>query len=160
VGTQSPGYGLESWTASAPPAGGINQEEHPMSDRTLRYLTATVIAMLFIHQVGGMVVHVFGTLWGVISAIAVAAVSVVVVRMASPGARYSMVLLLLVMAFFAVPLVVTVWGTLTEEATWIDRLIRLTPFILGFAAPIVLLLLVYLELRKRNTGSEAAVHWK
>ena len=42
-----------------------------------------------------------------------------------------------------------VWRGMSEDASWLDRLIMLTPFIVGFGAPIVLLL-VYYELRKRS----------
>ncbi len=38
---------------------------------------------------------------------------------------------------------------MTEEVSWFERVVRLTPFIIGFGAPIVLLLVVYHELRKR-----------
>lgn len=43
-----------------------------------------------------------------------------------------------------------IWRGITEDASWLDRLIMLTPFVVGFGAPILLLLLVYYELRKRS----------
>lgn len=124
-----------------------------MSDRTLRYIIALAIAMLLIFQIGTLISGFFGTIWGLVSAIVVAAVSFVSARLAKAGGKGSLWFLLPTVVFTLIPIMLTIWRGVTEDETWLDMLVRLTPFTVGFGAPIILLLLAYYELRKRDIRS-------
>lgn len=124
-----------------------------MSDKVLRYLIATVIAMLLIYQIGTMIAGIFGMAWGAVSAAVVALVSFFSTRLAKAGGKSSLWFLLPTLLFTIMPIAMKIWNTMTENADWLDRLSGLFPFILSFGAPIVLLLLVYYELRRRTMVS-------
>lgn len=121
-----------------------------MSDRTLRILIAAVIVMLLVFQIGTLISGIFGMVWGIVASVVVAAISFLSVRLAKAGGKSSLWFLLPTLLFTVVPIVMTVWNALTSEATWLDRVIGLTPFLVGFGLPMILLLLVYHELRKRT----------
>jgi uncharacterized membrane protein len=121
-----------------------------MSDKTLRYIIALAIAMLLIYQIGMLISGTFGMFWGTIAAIVVAAVSFFSARLAKAGGKSSLWFLFPTVILILIPIALKVWRGVTQDETWIDLLIRLTPFIVGFGAPIVLLLVVYYELRKRS----------
>ena len=124
-----------------------------MSDRTLRYIIALAIAMLLIFQIGTLISGFFGMVWGLVSAIVVAAVSFFSARLAKAGGKGSLWFLLPAVVFTLIPIVLTIWRGITQDETWLDLLVRLTPFTVGFGAPILLLLLAYYELRRRDIRS-------
>ncbi len=121
-----------------------------MSDRTLRYIIALAIAMLLIFQIGTLISGFFGTVWGLVSAIVVAVVSFISARLAKAGGKGSLWFLFPIIVFTLIPIALTIWRGITQDETWLDLLVRLTPFTVGFGAPILLLLLAYYELRKRD----------
>lgn len=121
-----------------------------MSDRTLRYIIALAIAMLLIFQIGTLISGFFGTVWGLVSAIVVAVVSFISARLAKAGGKGSLWFLFPIIVFTLIPIALTIWRGITQDETWLDLLVRLTPFTVGFGAPILLLLLAYFELRKRD----------
>jgi len=121
-----------------------------MSDRTLRFLIAAVISMLLIFQTGTLISNVFGVAWGVATSVIVAVVSFFSARLAKAGGKSSFWFLLPTLLFTVGPIVMTVWRALTNETRWTDRLLSLAPFFVGFGLPIILLVLVYYELRKRT----------
>ena len=121
-----------------------------MSDRTLRYLVAAVISLLLIFQIGKLFAGVFGIAWGLISSVVVAAISFFSALMAKAGGKISIWFLLPVLLFTVLPTAMTVWKAFTNDAGWLDRLISIAPFFVGFALPVILLFLVYYELRKRT----------
>jgi len=121
-----------------------------MSDNTLRYIIALAIAMLLIFQIGTLISGIFGMVWGAVAAIVVAAVSFFSARLAKAGGKGSLWFLFPTLVFTIIPITLMIWRGITEDAGWFDRLIMLTPFVVGFGAPILLLLLVYYELRKRS----------
>ncbi len=121
-----------------------------MSDKTLRIIIALAIAMLLIFQIGSLISGIFGMAWGAVSAVVVAAVSFFSARLAKAGGKGSLWYFLPMIVFTFIPISLMIWRGITEDATWFDRLVMITPFVVGFGAPIVLLLLVYYELRKRN----------
>jgi len=121
-----------------------------MSDKTLRYLIALAIAMLLIFQIGTLISGIFGMAWGAVSAVVVTVVSFFSARLAKAGGNSSLWFLVPTLAFTVIPIALMIWRGITEDVSWLDRLIMLTPFFIGFGAPIILLLLVYYELRKRS----------
>ncbi len=128
-----------------------------MSDTTLRYIVASVIALLLVFQIGSLISGLFGIAWGAVSAVVVTVVAFVSARLARAGGRSSLWFLLPTLLFTVIPMVFIVWSALAEEVSWFDRLLRLTPFVVGFGAPIVLLLMVYFELRKRTLQSRPSL---
>jgi hypothetical protein len=121
-----------------------------MSDNMLRYIIALAIALLLVFQIGTLISGIFGMVWGAVAATVVAAVSFFSARLAKAGGKGSLWFLLPTIVFTVIPISLMIWRGITEEASWLDRLIMLTPFFVGFGAPILLLLLVYYELRKRS----------
>jgi hypothetical protein len=124
-----------------------------MTDKTLRRIVATVIAMLLIFQIGTLISSLFGMAWGAVSAVVVAGVSFFSARIAKAGGKTSAWFLLPTVLFTIFPLSYKVWKTATQDASWLDRGIGFGPFIIGFVAPVILLLVVFYELRKRTRES-------
>ncbi len=121
-----------------------------MSDAWLRRLVVAVIALLIIHEVGTWVYAAFGAAAGVLSGVLVAAVSFFATRMASVGAGNAAWFLVPTLLFTALPVAARVWSFLTvQQGAW-ERTQDLVPFLVGFAAPVGLLLVVYLALRRRS----------
>jgi len=121
-----------------------------MSDKTLRYLVASVIVMLLVFQIGTLIASTFGMAWGAVSAVVVAAVSFFSARLARAGGRGSVWFLLPTILFTIIPLAYMIWHAVTAEVSGFERLAGFAPFLIGFAVPVLVLLLVYLELRKRT----------
>ena len=120
-----------------------------MSDAWIRRLVAAAIALLVIHQVGTWVYAAFGAAAGAVSAVVVAAVSFFSARMAQVGAGNTAWFLVPTLLFTALPLAAKAWNFLTLAGGAWDALLDLVPFVVGFAAPVLLLLWVYLALRRR-----------
>ena len=127
-----------------------------MSDTTLRRIVALVIAMLLVYQMGAIITGLFGMAWGVVSALVVAGVTFFATRLAKAGGKSSIWFLLPTLLFTVVPLIITIWSTFTQDTTWMERIVSLVPFVLGFAGPVLLLLVVYYGLRKRARGDLAS----
>ena len=121
-----------------------------MSDKTLKHLVASAILLLLIYQIAAMVTSLFGMVWGVLCGVAVTAVSFLTSRLAKAGVKGSLWYLLPTLLFTVLPIAFTAWKVLEHATGWFDRLKRLTPCIVGFVLPIVLLAIVYCELRKRT----------
>jgi hypothetical protein len=116
-------------------------------------MVAVTIALLLIHQVGAGIAAFFGGFWGGLAAVVVAAVSLVCVRLAGSSAGSIAWFVLPSLAFALVPLVAKVWNSLADkQSTWIDQVMAIAPILVGFVIPVVLLLLVYTELRRRPPG--------
>ena len=121
-----------------------------MSDAWIRRLVAAAIALLVIHQVGTWVYAAFGAAAGAVSAVVVAAVSFFSARMAQVGAGNTAWFLVPMLLFTALPLGAKVWNFLTVEKSAWEAALDFAPFLAGFAAPVLLLLWVYLALRGRG----------
>jgi hypothetical protein len=124
-----------------------------LTDKTLRRIVATVIAMLLIFQIGSLISNLFGMAWGVVSALVVAGVSFFSVRIAKAGGKTSVWFLLPTALFTIFPLSFKLWKAATQDSGWLDRAIGFGPFIIGFVAPVILLLIVFYGLRKRTPES-------
>jgi hypothetical protein len=123
-----------------------------MSDTILRRIVALVIALLLVYQVGALVTGLFGMAWGVLSALVVAGVTLFATRLAKAGGKSSIWFLLPTLLFTVAPLAITIGSMFAQDVSWMDRVTTLVPFVIGFAAPVLLLLAVYYELRVRTRG--------
>ncbi len=126
-----------------------------MSDSTLRRIVALVIALLLVYQMGALITGLFGMAWGLFSALVVAGVTFFATRLARAGGKSSIWFLLPTLLFTVVPLVIAIWSTFAQDASWMDRATAILPFVIGFAAPVLLLLGVYHTLRVRTRGDQA-----
>jgi hypothetical protein len=126
-----------------------------MSDTALRRIVAMAIASLLVYQIGALVTGLFGMVWGVLSALVVALVTFFATRLAKAGGKSSVWFLVPTLLFTVVPLAVTIWSAFAQDASWLDRVRSLVPFTLGFAAPVLLLLVVYNALRVRARGDDS-----
>ena len=136
---------------------GAGLTESLMELATLRKMIVATIALLLIYQVGTWIAAFFGGFWGGLAALVVAAVSVVCVRLAGSGAKNIAWFLVPSLLFALVPLVAKGWKALADnQSTWVDHVLAITPFLVGFVVPVVLLLLVYAELRRRTLGGQPA----
>ena len=128
-----------------------------MSDSVLRYLVAAVIAMLLIFQIGRFISDAYGVTWGVVSAVVVTIIVIMSARLAKLGGGHSFWFILPVSILVIASIIFMTSKTLVGENGWFDQLIHITPFVIGFCAPMVLLLVVYYALRSRvNKHRESA----
>ncbi|MFQ5462138.1 MAG: hypothetical protein ACE5E5_05870 [Phycisphaerae bacterium] len=126
-----------------------------LGDAALRKLVVGAISLLLIHQAGVLLWALFGALGGIASAVVVAGVSLGCARLARAGVGNTVWLLVPTLLFTVVPLVVKVWHLLADEQDWLDKAMGLIPFLVGFLVPVVLLALVYAELRSRDSRPPA-----
>jgi hypothetical protein len=134
-----------------------------MSDTWLRRFVVLAIALLIVHQMGAWMYSAFGIAAGILAAALVAAVSFFSARMASVGGGNAAWFLVPTLLFAVIPLAAKLWTFLTVEKSWWDRSVEFAPFLIGFAAPVLLLLLVYAGLRNRtvqnlNGTAKRALH--
>ena len=105
------------------------------------------IVLLVLHAVGTWTFAAFGPAAAIVSAVLVGAVSIFSARMAGPGNHAWFVVPTAV--FTAVPLAGRLWTLFTAEQSGWTRVVEFAPFVIGFAAPVLLLLAAYLELGRR-----------
>ncbi|SDK73739.1 hypothetical protein SAMN05192566_2296 [Methylophilus rhizosphaerae] len=120
-----------------------------MSVATHRKLILAAIICLLLYQVGIWITLVAGAVWGAGSAVVVAVVSYLCARLARRGVSSSVWFLMPTLLFTVIPLAAKLWGALSSQAGMVDMLIDLLPLLVGFVVPIVLLSIVYLQLRKQ-----------
>ena len=114
------------------------------------------IVLLVLHAVGTWTYAVFGPAAALVSAGLVGAVSIFSARMAGHGNHAWFVVPTVV--FTAIPLAARLWIFFTSgQSGWWARVVDLAPFLIGFAAPVLLLLLAYVELGRR-ARREASFH--
>ena len=109
-------------------------------------MLATVLLVL--HAVGAWAYALLGTGAAMTAAALVVAVSIFSGRMAGKGNDAWFVVP--TVAFTAVPLIARLWALFAVEQTWWTHLVDFGPFLIGFAAPVLLLLTVYLALGARR----------
>lgn len=122
-----------------------------MSDSWVKRVVMLAIVLLVLHSVGAWAYALFGVVAALVSAAFVGATSVFSARMAIGRGNAWFVVPTVV--FTAVPLAAALWTLLHRDESWWTRSMELAPFLIGFAAPVFLLLAVYLELGRRAGGA-------
>lgn len=118
-----------------------------MSDAWLRRIVMLAITLLVLHAVGAWSYSLLGVAAALAAALAVAAVSVFSARLAGSGNDAWFVVPTLL--FTALPLAGRLWTLTRVEESWWMRTVELSPFLIGFAAPVLLLLAAHLQLSSR-----------
>ena len=116
-----------------------------MSDAWLRRIVMLAIVLLVLHAVGAWAYAAFGVTAALVAAVLVGAVSIFSTRMAGNDAWFVVPTAL----FTMLPLAARLWTLVTAEQSWWTRTVEFAPFLIGFAAPVLLLLIAYLELGRR-----------
>lgn len=120
----------------------------PMRDTWLRQIVMLATVLLVLHAVGAWAYTLLGTGAAMAAAALVIAVSIFSGRMAGKGNDAWFVVPTVI--FTAVPMAARLWTLFAVEQTWWMRAIDFGPFLIGFAAPTLLLLTVYLALGERR----------
>jgi hypothetical protein len=123
-----------------------------MGDAWLRRIVMAAIVLLVLHAVGAWVYAALGVGAAVASAVLIAAVSMFSARMAGRGSNAWFVVPTLL--FTVLPLAARLWNLFAVEQSGWTRMVEFTPFLVGFAGPVALLLITYVALgtKKRTPG--------
>jgi hypothetical protein len=121
-----------------------------MSLSVNRKLVLTALICLLLYQVGTWITIVAGAVWGAGAAVVVAIVSYVSARLAKRGATSTIWFLVPTLLFTVIPLLAKFWSAFTSQTGIADMLLDLTPLLIGFVIPVILLSMVYLDLRKKS----------
>jgi hypothetical protein len=124
-----------------------------MSDTWLRRTVMLTIVLLVLHAVGSWAYAVLGVAAAIVAAVLVAAVSIFSARMAGLGQGNNAWFVVPTVLFTALPLAWRLWGLFVTEQSWWMRTVEFIPFLVGFAAPVVLLLVAYVELGRRPAAA-------
>jgi hypothetical protein len=120
-----------------------------MSDTWLRRVIMLAIVLLVLHAVGTWTYAALGPAAAIVSAVLVGAVSIFSARMAGSGRGSHAWFVVPTAVFTAIPLAGRLWTLLTVEQSWWTRTLEFAPFVIGFAAPVLLLLFAYAALGRR-----------
>lgn len=104
------------------------------------------IVLLVLHAVGTWTYAALGVTAAIVAAVLVGAVSIFSARMAGVGKGNDAWFLVPTVVFTALPLAARSWVLVSSEQGWWTRTVDFAPFLIGFAAPVLLLLVAYLEL--------------
>jgi len=123
-----------------------------VTDRTLRALLGAAAVSLVL----GQFLYWLGELWGatvaMVGAGIAALVSMVCARMAKVGVGNVAWFLVPTLLFTVVPAVYKGWKFFGTKKGFPDRMWELAPILLSFVVPLGIILLVYLQLRRRESG--------
>jgi cytochrome c-type biogenesis protein CcmH/NrfG len=111
------------------------------------------MVLLILHAVGTWTYAALGVAAAIVSAALVGAVSIFSARMAGLGQGNNAWFVVPAVVFTALPLAARLWTLVTVEQSWWTRTVEFAPFLTGFAAPVLLLLMAYLELGRRARHS-------
>lgn len=125
-----------------------------MSQTLISRFVLTAIICLLLYQVGIWIAAVAGAVWGAGSAVVVAVVSYVCARLARRGATSTIWFLIPTLLFTVIPILVKIWDAFTSQAGLLTIMIDMVPLLVGFVIPVVLLSMVYLDLRKKVPGAD------
>jgi hypothetical protein len=117
-----------------------------VSDAWLKRFVMLAIVLLVLHAVGTWTYSALGLAAAIAAAVLVGAVSIF-------SARWFIVP---AVVFIALPLAARLWTLLAIEQSWWTRTVEFAPFLIGFAAPVLLLLAAYLELGRRAPDGRGA----
>jgi hypothetical protein len=121
-----------------------------MSLSVNRKLVLTALICLLLYQVGTWITLIAGAVWGAGAAVVVAIVSYVSARLAKRGATSTIWFLVPTLLFTVIPLLAKFWSAFASQTGIADMLLDLTPLLVGFVIPVILLSMVYLDLRKKS----------
>jgi hypothetical protein len=124
-----------------------------MNDSWLRRVVMLATVLLVLHAVGTWTYSALGVGAAIVSALLVGAVSIFTARMATLGEGNHAWFVVPTVVFTAVPLGARLWTLFAIEQSWWTRTVELAPFLIGFVAPVLLLLMAYLELGRRARHS-------
>ena len=124
-----------------------------MSDPLLRRVVMLATVLLVLHAVGSAAYSALGIAAAIGSVVLVVAVSIFSARMAGLGQGNNAWFVVPTLMFTALPLAARLWTLLAIEQSWWTRGVELAPFLIGFAVPVLLLLMIYLELGSRARRS-------
>jgi hypothetical protein len=124
-----------------------------MSDTNLRRIIVAVIAMLLVYQMGVWLAVLWGAVGATLSTVIVAAVTFFCAYMARVGAGHVGWFLVPTLLFTLIPVAARAWNFFTEKRTWWERVVEHAPFLVGFLLPVLLLMVIYLELRRREAAA-------
>lgn len=105
------------------------------------------VVLLVLHAVGAWSYSLLGAAAALAAALVVGAVSVFSARLAGSGNDAWFVVPTLL--FTALPLAGRFWTLTRIEESWWTRTAEFSPFLIGFAVPVLLLLAAHLELSSR-----------
>jgi protein-S-isoprenylcysteine O-methyltransferase Ste14 len=104
------------------------------------------IVLLVLHAVGTSAYAALGTAAAIVSAALVGAVSLFSARLAGTRQPNNAWFVVPMLVFTALPLAARVWTLVATEQGWWVRAVEFTPFLIGFAGPVLLLMVAYLQL--------------
>lgn len=107
------------------------------------------IVLLVLHAVGTWTYAALGPAAAILSAVMVGGVSIFSARMIGSGRGSHAWFVVPTAIFTAFPLAARLWAALAVEQSWWARTLELAPFVIGFAAPVLLLLFAYAALGRR-----------
>lgn len=110
--------------------------------------------MLLVYQMGVWLAVLWGAVGATLSTVIVAAVTFFCAYMARVGAGHIGWFLVPTLLFTIIPVAARTWKFFTEERTWWERVVDHAPFLVGFLLPVLLLLVVFVELRRREAAAE------
>jgi protein-S-isoprenylcysteine O-methyltransferase Ste14 len=108
------------------------------------------IVLLVLHAVGTWTYAALGPAAAIVAAVLVGAVAIFSARMAGLGQGNNAWFVVPTVVFVALPLAARLWTLLALEQSWWTRTVEFAPFLVGFGAPVLLLLLAYLGLGARR----------
>jgi hypothetical protein len=126
-----------------------------MSHPWLKRVVMLAIVLLVLHAVGSWTYSALGAAAAIVAAVLVAAVSIFSARMAGLGEGNNAWFVVPTVVFVALPLTARLWSLLAVEQSWWTRTVEFAPFVIGFGAPVLLLLLTYLELGRPEAAEQA-----
>lgn len=120
------------------------------SDIVLRRMIGSALILLFVHQVGALVAGAANAALGGLTALLVAGVTFYSARRASAGPGSWAWFLVPALLFTIVPIAYRVWRLFSVDTGLLHWIVELSPLLIGFLAPVMLLGLAYAELHKRT----------
>ena len=125
-----------------------------MSIKIVRKMILAALALIVFADVSGWVVEwigpTIGVIWGLATAVAAFYCRTKASRVIAANKKY-MLWMAIPGLLAVIPIIYRVYGFFASpEKTWLSRLLDLSPIIIGFVAPVVLLWMAYSSLEKHT----------